>query len=119
MYLIGTLVRPSSTDSCTGMSSTRLMSLMTCSPPLTALAPLAAPARGGRTGSPPKGPPLCPPAGGWSPRLAAQGPPLLPLGGRLVAAFLLFQRLGPAIERVVRRVVCGGALASAGRAIFS
>src|SRR6218665_424737 len=52
-------------------------------------------------------------------RLAAQGPPLLPLGGRLVAAFLLFQRLGPAIERVVRRVVCGGALASAGRAIFS
>src|SRR6218665_1937724 len=111
MYLIGTLVRPSSTDSCTGMSSTRLMSLMTCSPPLTALAPLAAPARGGRTGSAPQGPPPRPPA----PRLAAQGPPLLPLGGRLVAAFLLFQRLGPAIERVVRRVVCGGALASAGR----
>src|SRR6218665_3431221 len=66
MYLIGTLVRPSSTDSCTGMSSTRLMSLMTCSPPLTALAPLAAPARGGRTGSPLKGPPCCPSAGGSS-----------------------------------------------------
>src|SRR6218665_923765 len=52
-------------------------------------------------------------------RLAAQGAPLLPLGGRLVAAFLLFQRLGPAIERVVHRVVCGGALAGAGWAFFS
>src|SRR5690606_37701754 len=47
MYLIGTLVRPSSTDSCTGMSSTMLMSLTGTSPP----------AKPARAGSPLSGPP--------------------------------------------------------------
>src|SRR6218665_1625992 len=93
MYLIGTLVRPSSTDSCTGMSSTRLMSLMTCSPPLTALAPLAAlaaPARGGRTGSPPPGPPpppppCCPSAGGSPLRFCSFSASAQPLNGSSAA----------------------------------
>src|SRR5450830_639341 len=51
MYLIGTLVRPNSTDSCTGMSSTMLMSLREPSP-------FGAPPEDDRDGSPPdKGPP--------------------------------------------------------------
>src|ERR1035437_3685494 len=48
MYLIGTLVRPNSTDSCTGMSSTRSMSV---------IGPSADEVENGRTASPASGPP--------------------------------------------------------------
>src|SRR3989344_5066420 len=79
MYLMGTLVRPSSTDNWTGMSSTMLMSLTVPSPP----------PEKGRTGSPDNGPPCSPSPGLSSVRFCSSSASAQPANGSSAPTSLL------------------------------